>query len=932
MDLSIAQIDYPAGMAPDDTEFLLGLAVGLDGNYGQTFLVRHDGALKALHRGGMVGSFEQTLLQAPPRLEPGKWGDHFLVLSSPAGEHRLELSHSVREDALLVLEPLYYDEEAWSELAALLEGRLELLRDDAARCLLLAELGTIYCQRLADLDRAVAHFDTLLVARPDNDTALTSLEGLVGQHPRAAELLESNFREHKRHERLVSLLLRLAELEPQDSARLLEAVRVLSEELAAPDRALSVALRALALVPGDDDALALADALAARSARWSEAAAGYRQAEQNTEEPELDVKLLSRVGAAHHKAGELEPATHAYVEILWLQNDHQPALCALNELFEQQQEHKQRAKILLQLINTGADTKERIEHIHQLGLLYEQRLDDVDRAIEQQRRIVELDPSNKRALKALCRLHRANQSWPELLTVLERRVQLTASPEQLAKLHARCAKLAATKLDDQPRAIDYWSKAFALNHGDQQAADALDALLASHERYQELLDVLEKHAAASELLRAVALLKRAAHKAAENCGDELRALSCYQKAAKLDPTDREVLRALQRHYQAHDDDEALLEVLDMLLALSHAPDEEVELRLSRAQLYADQSGDLERAIEELQRVLALDSQHAIALETLVTLCCGVELYEAALTAIDAAIDEADSDNQRIGHLLRKATVLEQTDLDAAIRACRSALRVNPAGSRAFEQLERLLQRTERHAGLVKLYERRAKVGNKQWAKLLCKAATLAARELGDGERALAIVTPAVEEAWRKPKVITALITVATTPGGWLGALDLLEKQYQSLRKKDRRVLAQHLDKLIAALESAPELAIDDVVVRLAEHFDRVRNAPKRALSYYQRARDHKPTAELDNQVGMQLRRLGLYAKLAQHLQRMIDSGRHDHRLRFIKYQLAELLEHHLDDAEKAAELRKELATRSYLLAALLVALLIAGALILLLSR
>src|SRR5690606_7482283 len=109
-------------------------------------------------------------------------------------------------------------------------------------------------------------------------------------------------------------------------AHQLEAARLLDEELRDPARALEVVLTALAEHPGSDDVLARADVLAEASQAWSIAAAGFRAAEQATEDPRLDAKLLWRIGRAHRAAEELEPATQAMQELTWLEPEHREAL------------------------------------------------------------------------------------------------------------------------------------------------------------------------------------------------------------------------------------------------------------------------------------------------------------------------------------------------------------------------------------------------------------------------------------------------------------------------------------------------------------------------------------------------------------------------------------------------------------------------------
>ena len=64
----------------------------------------------------------------------------------------------------------------------------------------------------------------------------------------------------------------------------------------------------------------------------------------------------------------------------------------------------------------------------EIGAVYERELNDPARAIDTYQRILEVDPDDRSAIGRLDALYLATENWTELMSVLEREVDLTGDP------------------------------------------------------------------------------------------------------------------------------------------------------------------------------------------------------------------------------------------------------------------------------------------------------------------------------------------------------------------------------------------------------------------------------------------------------------------------------------------------------------------------
>src|SRR5262249_2867471 len=123
------------------------------------------------------------------------------------------------------------------------------------------------------------------------------------------------------------------------------------------------------------------------------------------------------------------------------------------------------------------------ERLVELGLrtaqVYEVQLENVDNAVARYRRVLDADPENQSAVRALDRLFTSADRWSDLADVLKREADIGQSPEEILEFKYRLGQVFQLRLNDIDRAIEAYREVInaAPEHG--ETLRALESLFES---------------------------------------------------------------------------------------------------------------------------------------------------------------------------------------------------------------------------------------------------------------------------------------------------------------------------------------------------------------------------------------------------------------------------------------------------------------------
>jgi tetratricopeptide (TPR) repeat protein len=782
-------------------------------------------------------------------------------------------------EALAALDRLYLDEETWPDLLEILDRRAALEGDAKAKADLMHRAALVVAERLLESDQAIERLRALLVEAPWHEGARATLDEMTGDEDTllgAADVLEAVYRGESAHDRLAELYerrLRSSVLDPDDRATQLASLAGLHEvQRGDLDAAFSVWARALREAPEDEVVQGHLERLAEARGAWAELVDLYEAMLAQAMAPELEFNYASKVARIQEEAlGDLDRAADRYRRALDSASDERETLDALARIYERSGRNSDLAEILSRQAEAHLDEGLQASILFRLGDVREERLGDVDGAVDAYREVLERDPQHGAARAALERLVTNEQVRGEVVAILEplyeserddarladllvTKLSVTPDASDRASIYARVCEIAETRLNDPLRALDAAGGWVLEDPVSEQALFELERLAEATGRWGEMaarlrgiasstesesvkLPLLSKLGAvqldrerdldgAEQTFRTVLVLDAESGPALaaleriyrtrgelsaladvlwrraelafdageqrtfraevadlrERLDDPEGAIEAWGAVLQLDEGDREALSRAAAIYQRHEQWPQLIETLEAAARFASGAEEERQLRVQVADLWARQVGDLEQAAQAWQAVLDLEPGDRGALDALEDVHRRRGDWQAVQDVLTRRLDFSDRDAEKIAVYERMAQVaeVERGYIDNAVSYLQMILDVDRNHLRAYSELERLLGGAQRWHELVELFERRAGVeadrGNAdEEVRALAKAADVWEGPLGDPEAAGEVLEKILA---RRPDFVPALTRLARIyegAGEWDRSREVLEK-------------------------------------------------------------------------------------------------------------------------------------------------------------
>jgi tetratricopeptide (TPR) repeat protein len=334
-----------------------------------------------------------------------------------------------------------------------------------------------------------------------------------------------------------------------------------------------------------------------------------------------------------------------------------------------------------------------------------------DRAGAAQRayELLQVDPASPDALAFLEDELRARSAWGELRALLLAAARVPGLGVDSRKQRLReVAALSADKLGDLDGAAGAWRAVTSLDPADADARATLAHLLEQLERWDELVQVLERDAISTldprtkaEIFRRLARLHR------DQRGDFPAAAEAYQKLRELHPSDEsardelcDVLVELG----------AFREAVPLLRQrIDSAPrGERIRLLRTLAAVLDEHLGDVEGAFDVAARLLDDEPGDLDALARMERIDAAAERWDRLLQTLSYRAEIGQPD-ERAQILARMGALADQrlSDLDRAAEYYAQALDFAPSDTAALDALCDVYDRAERYRDLVELLRTRA---------------------------------------------------------------------------------------------------------------------------------------------------------------------------------------------------------------------------------
>ncbi len=788
------------------------------------------------------------------------------------------------------------------ELVDLLRRKSELVDERDERAELLVRQAGLYETDIEDLDSAIDAFDRAL---GEND------------HPAAYEGLERLYRKTRRWEDLSTLYEREIDQHVGDAATVRhELGQLCLRKLAEPWRALDQFREALSQDPNHEPTIRVLEDLLQQPE--------YRSAAAELLEPlylkrmewdKVTAILEARLDGEHDPTQRLELLRHlGDVQESHLE-DLDGALETYGRLFAEDP-HDQGSQEKLTRLARSLGRWSRLAAIFDSTLravevddgstaalalttakLYDERLENPEKAAIYYRRALTYDPSNKKASTALATVYAKSGKWPELLELDRERESFAEDDAERVSILHEIARIEVTELGAPSDGIVTLRRILEIDPSDKDATTELDALLEAAERWEDLAAHIEFQIDnTADPRSSIALRSRLGSVTESRLGDVSRALDIYEDVLADNPSYEPVLEAVTRLVSHEEQGPRAVQILEPihregghwreLIAVLRAKAgqttdsfERAETWREVAQLYAAPGGHEKKAFEAWGRALAAEPSDEPTRAEVDRLAKVLRDSAGYIAICEAAAAASDDPSLRASFLRSVAETQdrEQGDPRAAIQTFGRILEEDPEAAMALDDLEGLQLMIGDWQGVARVYELKLERSNDpdHRAALLTRLGALYEEQLSDSERAVSYYQQAAGE---KPD-----------DGEAYAALDRL---FAASNDSDR--LADVLEHRMT-LEEDPDVRVE-VGLRLAELYEAQLGRPEAACDALRAVldadRDHRKALESLSRL---YERQGQWQDLVDVLRRRIDTALHESERVELTHQLGNITERELDD-------------------------------------
>ncbi|HEY8078898.1 MAG TPA: tetratricopeptide repeat protein, partial [Labilithrix sp.] len=549
-------------------------------------------------------------------------------------------------------------------------------------------------------EQAALAFTQALCEEPTNDEYAIEVERLCGQNHAAWSEHLGTITEH----------IKTQLLSQTDASALLNRVaRWYDQKLGRADMALAAYQNVLANDPSNEHSSEGLTAIYRRAQQWPELASLLMsRADVAATAPRARDLRSEAAEILETRLNDMPRARDLYAAVLTDDPGHAKAGEAMARIAERTGDFQ----TLAQLLERRAEARrgyEKAEALAKVAEVYEDHLNDLAEATRRYEAVLAIDAASLVALKGLDRIYNRQGKYRELLEVLERQIQVAATPRQKINLYERVAALHDEEFLDHAQAAEALEAILQIDAANDGALTALARHYRALEKWEPACSIYERHASVTtDPNRKIDLTLARARTLAEQIGSPERATKVYEQVLAIMPSHAGALEALAQLREMSGDAHAALSAIEALAAKAQTPEARAE-QWMRAGRLLETRGDKDGAIERYKLALDANPKDAGASAALRKSYAqrGDWLGVVGLVERELATAETDLARARLHAELAKVYHAQLVDGAKAEASAKKANDLDPSnadalmvlGDLAFEA-NRLLEATKHYESLV----------------------------------------------------------------------------------------------------------------------------------------------------------------------------------------------------------------------------------------
>lgn len=714
------------------------------------------------------------------------------------------LNEEVRAD----LERIADETDRWDDLVDVYTQEIEKLPDADQQVPLWLRLGQIQHIELQEFEAAIASYRVALTLDPTQQAAMEALEDLYEQNEQWNDLIEiflSKMQLVEDFEEQKDLLLKIAELREyqlEDYYGAIESYRQIQ-----------------ALDPEAYEVLPSLEKLYRLQEQWHELIEVLETRISLTTDTNQIFEMKSEVAQVYDLHLDMpEQAVEAYQHILGFDANNRNALQALEKLYTQLEQWEQLLEVLTKQIELSNRVDDKVNLHYRIAIVWEEELGDPTMAMDNLKKILELDRWNLPALKGLERLYRAAEDWPLLIEVFERHLKAIDDLEQMAALYFEIGSIYEQHLDDTNRAITYYQRVLDSDPFYQPALSALGRLYEAAGNWAKCIEMMQREAkVVNDPEQLVEVYFRIGKLYEERLVQIDRAKDSYRQALEFQPNYLPAIRSLKVIHFLQRDWEGVIKLAMQEERVTEDPQAKANIFCEVGKLYRERLADAEQASQYYYRALEVSPGHLPAAKPLAEIYIEQKLWEHAESVLDMVIaalqQQALSDDLYRFHFMLAYAAEQRGDINKALQQYQESYNLNPDYFPTLNGLGRLYysqEQWERSLNVYQtiLYNHRNQLNERELSEVYCRMG-LAFAQMDSPDQAVDYYERALEIDPANPLALRSLATYAEQRGEWDKSLELKERLLLILDDEQERFqLTMELGDLCYERLGRPDHAID----------------------------------------------------------------------------------------------------------------------------
>ncbi|MCX7806979.1 MAG: hypothetical protein N2515_00085, partial [Deltaproteobacteria bacterium] len=368
----------------------------------------------------------------------------------------------------------------------------------------------------------------------------------------------------------------------------------------------------------------------------------------------------------------------------------------LEALYGEQGDWEGLAEVLGHAAEKATEPEVKIALSFRAARVYEEKIGEPQRAFRSYERVLQVDPQNAQAARALLPIYRREERWSRTPSLYDVLIAQESDPLERLELIEAARAVAEEKLKDANLALRYALLAYRTDPVSESTRATLERVAKWAKAMGQVADAYEERLKNIRTIEEGAperrwLRLRIAALAEGELGDVDRAVRVLLEAIEENPADREAILTLDSIFEKHGRYEEKRALFRRRIEWAQDASEKAALWKELARLEATQIRDLESALKSYKEAIAIEPTDLHSLEAMEGVAAELGRWDEVVGAIERQ-KELLSDSASLLSLwtrLGEVWLEHLKESEKALECFAEAIRIEPREEKAIAGLEKI---------------------------------------------------------------------------------------------------------------------------------------------------------------------------------------------------------------------------------------------------